>query len=344
MTENFMNEEITKHKFLAPSKESLLDKMMGLEEAISQHEKKGLDENQKQILHICKDYIQSAKECMRGFLSHPHLVWNLLHRADEYLVFLMSQDELYARAIDVKTAFDMTITEKKVREDVLGEKGKLTIAIKDLQVGGQNIERSRYLIRDAFQYLNEHVDMNYWILSMNTLTSVWSAVLLGMFIFVFFLVYSQIISVSEGINREILSFLGGIMGAYLSNLITKENILFVRGGPFWRYLLYNLMARPILGGFSATVIFWIEKSKLVFSINPIGADGKLVSAVSSSIVNINVNQDATVYAYIVLAIASGFAGEKLIRNMMDRVLKRLEEKAEKTKETKIEPTETEETT
>jgi len=113
MTENFMDEEITKHKFLAPSKESLLDKMMGLEEAISQHEKKELDENQKHILHICKDYIQSAKACMSGFLSHPHLIWNLLHRADEYLVFLMSQDELYARAIDVKTDFDMTITEKK---------------------------------------------------------------------------------------------------------------------------------------------------------------------------------------------------------------------------------------
>ena len=194
MNENFVNEEITKHKFLAPSKESLLDKMMGLEEAISQHEKKGLDENQKQILQICKDYIQSAKECMREFLSHPHLVWNLLHRVDEYLVFLISQDELYARAIDVKTSFDMTITEKKVREDVLGEKGKLTIAINDLQGGGHNIDRSRYLIRDAFQYLNEHVDMNYWILSMNTLTSVWSAVLLGMFIVVFFLVYSQVIS------------------------------------------------------------------------------------------------------------------------------------------------------
>jgi len=174
---------------------------------------------------------------------------------------------------------------------------------------------------------------------MNTLTSVWSAVLLGMFIVVFFLVYSQVIFVREGIDLEILIFLGGIMGAYLSNLITKENILFVRGGPFWRYLLYNLMARPILGGFSAAIIFLIEKSKLVFSINPIGTDGQLVSAVSSSIVNINVNQDATVYAYIVLAIASGFAGEKLIRNMMDRVLKRLEEKAEKTKETKKDPAE-----
>lgn len=80
---------------------------------------------------------------MRGFPSHPHLIWNLLHRVDEHMILLMPQDELYARAIDVKTAFDLTITEKKVREDVLGEKGKLTSAIKDIKESGQNMERSQ---------------------------------------------------------------------------------------------------------------------------------------------------------------------------------------------------------
>lgn len=335
MTENFMD-EMTKRKFVAPSKESLLEKIMGLEEAISRYEKKGLDENQKTILHICKDYIQSAKEWMRGFPSHPHLIWNLLHRVDEYLIFVMPQDELYARATNVRTTFDLTITEKKVREDVLGEKGKLTIAIKDIKESGQNIERSQYLIRDALQYLNENVDTNYWILSMNTLTSVCSAALLGVSMVVYFLVYSQI----EMIPYAILGF----MGAFLSNLITKENFLFVRGGPFWRYLLHNLMARPILGGFSATFIFWIEKSKSVFSINPVAADGKMVSSVQSAIININVNQNAIAYAYIVIAIVSGFAGEKLLRNMIDRVLKRLEERAEKTKETKTETAKTKKTT
>ena len=143
-------DEMVKRKLLAPSEESLLDKIMGLEESISQHEKKGLNEDQKYILHICKDYIQSAKECLRGLPSHPHLVWNLLHRVDEYLIFLMSKDELYARAIDVKTSFDMTITEKKVREDVLGEKGKLTVAIKDLEGGGQNISGINTLLEILF--------------------------------------------------------------------------------------------------------------------------------------------------------------------------------------------------
>ena len=44
----------------------------------------------------------------------------------------------------------------------------------------------------------------------------------------------------------------------------------------------------------------------------------------------------SIFIYIVIGIAAGFAGEKLLRNMIDSVLKRLEEKAAKTKETKTE--------
>jgi len=154
MGKNFV-EEITKHKtFIAPSKESLLEKIMGLEEATSRYENAGLNKTQEHMLHIAQDYIQSAKECMKGFPSHPHLIWNLLHRADEHVLFLMSHDELYARALDVATTFDLTITEKKVREEMLGEKGKLTMAVKDLEKANPDIEKDRYLIRDALQYLN----------------------------------------------------------------------------------------------------------------------------------------------------------------------------------------------
>jgi hypothetical protein len=333
MTENFLS-EMTKRKFLAPSKESLLEKIMGLEEAMARYEKNGLDENQKQILHSCRDYLQRAKECMRGFRSHPHLIWNLLHRIDENFIFLMPQDELYARAIDTRTTFDLTITEKKVREEILGEKGKLTAAIKDLKEDGQHLEKDQYFIRDALQYLNEYVDTNYWILSMNILTCVWSAVFLGTSLLVYFFVYSA---------REMIpyAFLG-FMGAFLSNLLTKENFLFVRGGPFGRYLLYNLMARPILGAFAATFILWIEKTKWIFSINHLGPGEKTSPAVQSSVININVPEIAYPYVLMVIAIVSGFAAEKLLRSMIDRVLKRLEEKAEKTKEAKTEKKKTDE--
>jgi len=353
MGRNFV-EEITKHKtFVAPSKESLLEKIMGLEEATSRYENAGLNKNQEHTLHIVQDYIQSAKECMKGFPSHPHLIWNLLHRADEHLLFLMPHDELYARALDVATTFDLTITEKKVREEMLGEKGKLTIAVKDLEKASPDVEKDRYLVRDALQYLNENVDTNYWILSMNTLTSVLSAILLGLGICM--IIFVPGLDPAKAMVPPKMGFIAilGCIGAFLSNLITKENFLYVRGGPFWRYLLHNLMARPILGAFAAIFILWIEKSKWIFSITSAAVDKMASSgqaaavAVSSNsqsaIITINVSETALPYAYVIIAVISGFAAEKILRNMIDRVLKRLEEKAEKTKETKTETTKTGET-
>lgn len=338
MGRNFV-EEITKRKtFVAPSKESLLEKIMGLEEALSRYENTGLNKNQEHILHIAQDYIQSAKECMRGFLSHPHLVWNLLHRADEHLLFLMSHDELYARATGVNTTFDLAITEKKVRDEMLGEKGKLTLVIKDLETNEPNIERDQYLIRDALQYLNENVDTNYWILSMNTMTSILSAGLLGLGILMIFFIPGLDPMKDQVPPKMGLITILGCMGAFLSNLITKENFLYVRGGPFWRYLLHNLAAKPVLGAFAAIFVLWVEQSKWIFSINDATAIEEAASRAQSAIININVSNAALPFAYVIIAVVSGFAAEKILRKMIDRVLKRLEEKAEKTKETKIETT------
>jgi hypothetical protein len=61
MIGNFMD-EMTKSKSVAPSKESLLEKIMGLEEALSRCEKRDLDMNQERILYICTGYIHSARE------------------------------------------------------------------------------------------------------------------------------------------------------------------------------------------------------------------------------------------------------------------------------------------
>jgi hypothetical protein len=165
--------------------------------------------------------------------------------------------------------------------------------------------------------------------------SVYSAAMLGVLMVIYFFVYYQQIDVLlEGGSLMPFAILG-LMGAYAGNLMTKEDFLFVRGGPFWRFLLQNLMARPIVGAFSATFVFLVEKSKLVFSINPI-TEGQ-APQVQPTIININVNENVIEYVYIVLAIAAGFAGEKILRTMIDRVLKRLEESADKTKETKKEP-------
>jgi len=104
----------------------------------------------------------------------------------------------------------------------------------------------------------------------------------------------------------------------------------VRGGPFWRYLLHNLLSKPLMSAFAAVFIYGVEKSKLIFSISRI--DTSSASNAASKIISINVTEKSEGYAYAVLAIVSGFAADKILRSMIDGVLKRLEQKAEKTKD------------
>lgn len=334
MANDIVNELLKGKKFwrITPPKEKLLEKIIGLKEEIKKYRPSELDDKQKHILQTCEDYIRIAEELIKArFFSHPHLVWNLLHRVDERIILLMPEHELAARVVDVKAAFDLNIKEEPVRKEWLGDKGKLTAAIHDIAEGGKNnIDKSRYAVKEALQYVDDFVDLGFWKLSINILISVSSALLLAGVMLVYYFVPDLRIGISATSTKPICFAVLGLMGGYLSNLLTKEDFLFVWGGPFFRYLFYNLMARPIIGAFSAVFFYLVEKSKLIFSLNPISATAK--TAGLPSVLTINVSSDVR-YVYIVFAIAVGFAGEKALRGMMDKVLRRLEEKAEKTKET-----------
>ncbi|MEW6103624.1 MAG: hypothetical protein AB1630_07430 [bacterium] len=92
------------------------------------------------------------------------------------------------------------------------------------------------------------------------------------------------------------------------------------------FFIYHLFIKPILGAFAAVFIFVLEKSELIFSINPI-------QNTLGNIITINVPPDSEGYVYAILAVSSGFAGDKILRSTIGKVLERLEDKAEKNKET-----------
>ena len=50
-------------------------------------------------------------------------------------------------------------------------------------------------------------------------------------------------------------------------------------------------------------------------------------------ISINVSPEGVGYVYAVLAIVSAFAADKVLRNTIDSVLRRIAQQAEKTKET-----------
>jgi len=338
MTEH--NSKATLKIWLNPATERLLSKMTNLEEMIEGFQAQNLNHEQKHIADICKNYLEKA----RGYIErpllnkkfpffrrmHPHLVWELLHRVDEYFILLIKDEELYSRAIDVKVSFKLNIKEEKVRDEWIGEKGKLIGALDQIKKR-EHMEENRYVVRDALKLVNEQMDRTFWQLSMNTLTSVWSAIILGGLMVLAWLFYPAGTLQSLGTGAFKSTFVTlialGLMGAYLSNLMTKEDFLYVRGGPFWRYLLHNIFSKSLMSAFAAVFIYGVEKSKLIFSIDTKGA-----SDAASNIISLNVTKGNEGYVYAVLAIVSGFAADKILRSMIDGVLKRLEQKAEKTKD------------
>jgi len=337
-----MTEHISKTDariWLNPATERLKSKLTNLEEMLEGFQAQSLNQEQKHIVNICNTYLTKA----RGYTDrpllgrkfpffsrrHPHLVWELLHRVDEHFILLIKDEELYTRAIDVKVSFKLNINEEKVRDEWIGEKGRLGAALDQIKKK-EHMEENRYVVRDALRLVNEQMDRTFWQLSMNTLTSVWSAVILGGLMGLALLFYPAGTLQSLGKGAFKITFVTlialGLMGAYLSNLMTKEDFLYVRGGPFWRYLLHNLFSKPLMSAFAAVFIHGVEKSKLIFSISTINSNA------ASKIITLNVTEGSEGYVYAVLAVVSGFAADKILRSMIDGVLKRLEAKAEKTKD------------
>jgi hypothetical protein len=338
--------EIVEHKrslrrWINPAKESLWSKLTTLEETLSILGKAHLSPSEKEILQRCEDTLENARACFVHKwwqAQHPHLAWEFMHRVDEDIILLLPADELYSRAVEIKTYFDLNITEKKIREEWIGkdggEKGKLIQAIKNIEnmKDSKASERDIHVVKQALSIINQKMDRTFWQLSMNTQTKVLSGLILGALMTgLWRICFTSKLSVigSQPSSDFLILALLGLMGGYLSNVMTKEDFLYVRGGPFWVHLIHHIAVKPILSAFAAAFVYLIEKSKLIFSIST-------PTDVTSNIVILKVGKDVAGYAYALLAVVSGFASDKLLRDMIDGVLRKLEQKAEKTKETKQE--------
>jgi hypothetical protein len=329
--------------WMSPSAERLLSKITNLEVSLDEFEARQLAPDQERAVGICKVYLGKA----RGFLDrpafgpkfpffsrkHPHLVWELLHRVDEQFVLLMTPEEFAGKAVEVKTAFDLNITEEKSRADWIGPKGRL-IAVIDAVNKGNAAAADRAAVKEALQLVNEQMDRSFWQLSANTLTSVWSAMILGALLLLAWLnaAGDELKGLAQGdlgAHYKTLIVLG-LMGAYVSNVLTREDFLYVRGGPFYRYWLHHLLAKPLMSAFAALFVFVLEKSKLLFAIVTSTSAGSQGAA--TQLITFNVGAADAGYVYAVLAIVSGFAADKVLRSTFDSVLKRMERRAEKTKD------------
>jgi hypothetical protein len=335
---------------LNPASEKLLSKITNLEENLQGIKAQDLSPDRQHLVTICETYLETARDFLdRPILSckfpfyesrHPHLIWEMLHRVDEYFILLIKDAELYSKATYVKNSFELNIKEDKVREEWIGQNGKLKEALDDINKRVYK-EDYRYVVKDALNLVNEQVDRSFWQVSMNTLTSVCSGTILGILMLLAWIYCTTGLHPhtnalnslnSGGLSDHYLTLIIlGLMGSYLSNLMTNENFLYIQGAPYWRYFLHNLFSKPLMSGFAAVFIYILARSKLIFSITAI-APTETSKAAVSQLINLNVSPEGVGYVYAILAVVSGFAADKILRNMIDKVLKKLEQKAEKSKD------------
>lgn len=323
--------------WINPAEEDLWAKLIDIEETLDMLGKQELRVIQNEILQKCKERVGEARASISSrlpLLKNYKVFWSLVHRIDEDIILLIPDEELLSRALDVKTFFDLNIKEEKVRAEWLGrdgQKGKLPEAIESLEKG-KLPDQNRHIIKNALRIINDQMDNIFWILSLNAMISVLSGIFLvaSMFAFWKFCYTAKLEYMATSPIGDIVIPVAilGLMGAYASNLATKEDFLFIKG-PFWRYMLHYIISKPSLSAFASVFIFLLEKSKLIFSISSVQNAG-------TAIITLNVIPEAAGYAYAILAVVSGFSADKILRGMIDKVLKRLQEKAEKTKETKDE--------
>lgn len=322
--------------WFAPSKESLLAKRTGLEQQVETLGAAGPTGVQAAVLKRCRENLALVKAYDDAWRpNHPHLAWRFLHRVDQDLLLVVPGPELLASAQALLGTFDMNVTEPKLRATWLGQDGKsglLPQAIERLRSAPDD-EASRHLLRRALNLVNDQMDADFWVLSINTLTSVASGIALGAGMVAFrWLGYASGLEIlgSGPLDASQVGSLAllGLMGGYLSNVLTKEGFLYLRGGPFWRYVLLHLVTRPILSSFGAILLAILVKAEFIVAINP--------PAERVGLVALQVGE-STGYAYAALALVAGFAADKLLRDMIGRVLKQLEQKAEKSKESPAEP-------
>ena len=339
----------TRNACINPATETLYQKYLNLQERLKGFQAPrdhDLTKDQKQVVEVCQTYLDEVSSYINipqrkrkwPFIKtiHPHLMWQLLHRVDENLILLIDEDELYSTAINVITSFDLNIKEEKVRAEWIGDKGVFKEILDQIKKKDKHtMPANRYMLRDVLKLVNDKTDRGYWQLSMNTLTSVLSGSILAVLILLAWIFHAKVPLQSLGgadFGNTFVSLIGlGLMGAYLSNLMTKEDFLYVRGGPFLRCLLHNLFSKPVMSAFAAVFVYGLEKSKLIFSIHPITG-----TQTASQIITINVPPEAVGYVYAVLAIVSAFSADKVLRSMFDKVLKKLEQKADKGKDSDIE--------
>ncbi len=118
----------------------------------------------------------------------------------------------------------------------------------------------------------------------------------------------------------------GVAGAVLSNMLSKEPFR-VATGATTRYFVYHLLVKPLIGGFAALVLIFVERSGVLLAVVPPGG----AASNSRAAIEIPVHSVRSgIFTIAMLSISSGFFADRMLSSIMDRALNLLFMKSEKT--------------
>jgi hypothetical protein len=217
----------------------------------------------------------------------------------------------------------------------------------------------------SLEVLNEQVDQGFWQLTTNVTIQVASALLLlGLFVLWWFMTNRRLqdflhleklflIDLSTSSDPSLyfdparqgqvtdipflvlLPFIMfGVAGAILSNMLSKRPFI-VSTGATNRFYLYNLMVKPLLGGFAALVLLFVERSDLLLAVVLQHSDVPVVSRAAVQIPVYSIQ--SAVFTLAILSLAAGFFSHKFLSSMMDKVHDLLFKKSEKSQPSVLPP-------
>ncbi|MDG5814013.1 hypothetical protein QA601_02910 [Chitinispirillales bacterium ANBcel5] len=305
-------------------------------------------------------------------LENTNFVWRTLHRVKEDFLLLMPDEELRSESLKIRTDLEKSSLPKSVinawvkkLDDLIEKPGSpdskaslsmrllnaskrtLDDLINDLISANQSHNQQhtieRYVCRGALRELNDFTDENFWDIWVKKWMQFVYSVLLVFLTYVLWRMgtVSTLICKASGVEPAIVPvLLLGAMGGITSGILSSSQELFSKGS-FWIPTIYHSLSRSLVGGITALVIFWLIIGNFLISISPrviiccndqVGISNPQPDR-TTALISINTpDQSASRIVLLLLLFLGGFAGDKLLKSVCDKVLGNLYQKAEKTKQ------------
>lgn len=304
-----------------------------------------LSKQEEVVLAQCQQKLELARDCLNRAVKRPFAFWVLIHDIDSMLILVLPEPLLATRALEVMRLFDQKISNPRLRELWLGtdqEPGPLREVVtrlrRDLTPSGdlgllqplteEQRSRCRHVLQGALSIVNEQSDKGFWQLSLNVSIQILSALLLlGLLAVTLALFETSTLHFGVTRPRDICQYImSGMAGAILSNMLSRERFV-VSTGATARYFVYYLFVKPLIGGFAALLLIFLEQAGLFLSV--VVSERGTVQNAGSIVLIVVGSKAAAFFARAALCLASGFSADRVLSSMMDSVLGRILKESEK---------------